>query len=55
MRENDLITDGYPKVVIAATCGLEGAKGSLPYMPAVNEAIDLAEHDVPSVVVVRRD
>jgi propionyl-CoA synthetase len=49
------IDDAEPKVVIAATCGLEGAKGALPYMPAVNQAIDLASHQVPSVVIVQRD
>tara|TARA_B110000208_G_scaffold116360_1_gene142658 strand:+ start:1335 stop:3368 length:2034 start_codon:yes stop_codon:yes gene_type:complete len=48
------VDDAAPKVVIAATCGLEGAKGALPYMPAVNEALELASHDVPSVVVVDR-
>jgi propionyl-CoA synthetase len=49
------IDDAEPKVVIAATCGLEGAKGVLPYMPAVNQAIDLASFEVPSVVVVQRE
>lgn len=49
------INDAKPKVVIAATCGLEGAKGALPYMPAVNEAIEIAHVDVPAVVVVRRE
>ena len=49
------INDAEPKVIIAATCGLEGAKGALPYMPAVNQAIDLASFDVPSVVVVQRE
>ena len=48
------IDDAAPKVVIAATCGLEGAKGALEYMPAVNEALELADHDVPSVVVMQR-
>lgn len=43
-----------PKVVVAATCGLEGAKGALPYMPAVDEALALAAHDVPHVVVAAR-
>ena len=43
-----------PKVVVAATCGLEGAKGALPYMPAVDEALDMAAHDVPHVVVAAR-
>jgi propionyl-CoA synthetase len=48
------IDDAQPKVVIAATCGLEGTKGALPYMPAVNAAMELAAHSVPSVVVVQR-
>lgn len=49
------IDDAKPKVVVAATCGLEGAKGALAYMPAVNQAIELASFKVSSVVVVQRD
>ena len=36
---------GY-QVVVAATCGLEGAKGALAYMPAVDEALELSVHKV---------
>ena len=42
-----------PKVVVAATCGLE-PKGAIPYMAAVDEALKLAAHDVGRVVVVAR-
>lgn len=48
------IDDAAPKVVIAATCGLEGAKGAIPYMPAVDAAIDEAARKPDHVVVVRR-
>ena len=34
------------QVVVAATCGLEGADKVLPYMPAVDEALGLATHKV---------
>lgn len=43
-----------PKVVIAASCGLEGKKGALAYMPLVNRALDLATVTVPHVVVKQR-
>jgi propionyl-CoA synthetase len=33
------IDDAEPQVVIAATCGLEGAKGAMAYMPAVNQVL----------------
>jgi propionyl-CoA synthetase len=49
------IDDASPKVIIAATCGLEAGKGALPYMPAVNQAIEIARAEVPHVVVLRRD
>lgn len=49
------IRDSAPKLVIAASCGLEGTKGALPYMPLVNEAIDTAGVTVPHVIVKRRD
>eukprot|EP00941_MAST-03F_sp_MAST-3F-sp1_P004566 g4566.t1 len=48
------IDDAKPKIIIAATCGLEGAKGALPYMPSVNEAIENANHKVTSCVIVQR-
>lgn len=43
-----------PKVVITSTCGIEGAKGAISYIPNVREAIDACSHRVPSVVVVDR-
>ncbi|GMH49958.1 hypothetical protein TrVE_jg831 [Triparma verrucosa] len=47
------ITDASPKVIVTADCGLERAR-CIPYMPAINEAIDLADSPEPSVVVLRR-
>merc|ERR1719422_1369576 len=49
------INDATPKVIIAATCGLEGSKGALPYMPAIDQALELVEFEVPAVVVVQRE
>jgi non-ribosomal peptide synthetase component F len=43
-----------PKLVIAATCGLEGKKGALAYMPLVNRALELSTVKVPHVVVKQR-
>ncbi len=37
------IDDATPKLVIAASCGIEGAK-TLPYQPMLNEAYTLAKH-----------
>jgi propionyl-CoA synthetase len=48
------IDDAAPKLVIAASCGLEGTKGALPYMPLVNEAIEKARDPVPHVIVKQR-
>ena len=47
------LTDATPKVIVTATCGIEVAK-VIPYMPIVNEAIEMAEHKPQSVVVLER-
>jgi len=49
-----------PKVLITATCGLEGSTANgtvktIPYMHLVDEALAGSAHDVPHVVVVERD
>lgn len=47
------IDDCTPKVVIAASCGLEGKK-VVPYMPVVEKALGSASHKVEWVVVKQR-
>jgi propionyl-CoA synthetase len=47
------ITDAGPKVVISASCGIEG-KRIIPYLPLLNQALDLAaEPDLPRILVSR--
>jgi len=48
------IDDASPKALITATCGLEGAKGAIPYMPLVSRAVELAKHKPPHIVVKQR-
>ena len=43
-----------PKVVVAATCGVDGGGAVLPYMAAVDAALDMAATRVARVVVVGR-
>lgn len=47
------LSDASPKVIVTATCGIEVAK-VIPYMPIVNEAIEMADHKPQSVVVLER-
>ena len=47
------LTDATPKVLVTATCGIEVAK-VIPYMPIVNEAIQLADHAPSHVIVLER-
>ncbi|MEE4217141.1 MAG: propionyl-CoA synthetase [Xanthomonadales bacterium] len=47
------ITDASPKLVVSATCGIEG-KRVIPYMPLLEEALELAgTGDMPRIVVSR--
>ena len=48
------IDDAKPKVLVTATCGLEGTKGAIPYMPLVEQALDYATHEVPSIIIKHR-
>lgn len=48
------IDDATPKVLLAASCGIEGAR-TLAYKPMVDEALTLADHQVDHVVVFQRD
>ncbi len=48
------IDDATPKVLVTASCGIEGTK-VLPYKPMVNEAIDLASHKPDHCIVFQRE
>ncbi|MEJ6011932.1 AMP-binding protein [Novosphingobium aquae] len=48
------IDDATPKVLLTASCGIEGSR-TIAYKPMVDEAVDLAAHKVSQVVVLQRD
>jgi len=48
------IEDATPKVVIAASCGIEGSK-VLPYKPIIDEAIEQSTHKPDACVLFQRD
>ncbi|NVB42767.1 AMP-binding protein [Pseudenhygromyxa sp. WMMC2535] len=48
------IDDATPRVLLTASCGIEGAK-VIPYMPLVRAALGHAEHQPDHVVVLERD
>ena len=47
------INDAKPKVMISASCGIEGAK-VLPYKPLLDGAIELSEHKPEHCIIVQR-
>jgi propionyl-CoA synthetase len=47
------IDDAQPKVVVAATCGIEPTR-VVPYKPMLDAAIELAEHKPASCVILQR-
>ncbi|NBC33836.1 MAG: AMP-binding protein [Alphaproteobacteria bacterium] len=47
------INDAKPKVIVSASCGIEGAK-VIPYKPMLDGAIDQAEHKVDGTIVMQR-
>ena len=47
------INDARPKAIISASCGIEGAK-VIAYKPLLGQALDIAEHQVKSVVILQR-
>lgn len=47
------INDAQPKVIISASCGIEGAK-VIEYKPLLDRAIELAEHKPERCVVYQR-
>ena len=48
------IDDATPKVLLSASCGIEGAR-TIAYKPMVDEALALATHPIDHVVVLQRD
>jgi propionyl-CoA synthetase len=48
------IDDAEPKVVVSASCGIEGAR-VVEYKPLLDRALELAEHQPDRCVVVQRD
>jgi len=47
------VIDASPKLVISASCGIEGKK-IIPYLPLLDEALELAgEEDLPRILVSR--
>ena len=47
------IDDAKPKVIISASCGIEGKK-TIPYKPLLDEAIKLASHKPEKCVIYQR-
>ena len=47
------IDDAKPKVILSASCGIEGAR-VVPYKPLLDEAINLAKHKPPSCMILQR-
>jgi acyl-coenzyme A synthetase/AMP-(fatty) acid ligase len=47
------IDDSSPKVIMAASCGIEVDK-VIPYQPLLNDAIEIAEHTPEHVVMLQR-
>ena len=47
------IDDAKPKVILSASCGLEGAR-VIPYKPLLDEAIKLAQHKPDTCLILQR-
>ena len=47
------IDDAKPKVILSASCGIEGAR-VIPYKPLLDEAIKLAQHKPPTCMILQR-
>jgi propionyl-CoA synthetase len=48
------INDAKPRVIISASCGLEGATKVIPYKPLLDEAIRLAQSKPTSCIIKQR-
>ena len=47
------IDDAKPKVIVSASCGIEGSK-VIPYKPLLDQAIDFASHKPEKCIIVQR-
>ena len=47
------IDDCKPKVILSASCGIEGAR-VIPYKPLLDGAIELAQHKPPTCLILQR-
>ncbi|HZQ12150.1 MAG TPA: propionyl-CoA synthetase [Pseudolabrys sp.] len=47
------IDDAKPKVILSASCGIEGAR-VIPYKPLLDEAIDIARHKPQTCLILQR-
>jgi propionyl-CoA synthetase len=47
------IADAKPRVIISASCGIEGKK-IIPYKPLLDEAIRIAQHSVTRCIIYQR-
>jgi len=48
------IDDAQPKVILSASCGIEGDK-LIPYKPLLDSAIGMATHKVQNTVILQRE
>ena len=48
------IDDAQPSLILTASCGIEPSR-IIPYMPMVDEAIEISSHQIGSVLVLQRE
>lgn len=48
------INDSTPKLIIAASCGLE-PNSVIPYKPLIDQAIEIADHKVSGTIIFQRE
>ena len=49
------IEASQPTAILTASCGIEGAKGPIPYQPMVRGALEQSPHRVPRTIIWQRD
>ncbi|WP_348673064.1 propionyl-CoA synthetase [uncultured Abyssibacter sp.] len=47
------VDDAKPALIVTATCGIEPNR-TIPYLPLLDEALEIAEHPVPRCIVLQR-
>jgi propionyl-CoA synthetase len=48
------IDDAKPKVILSASCGIEGPSRVIPYKPLLDEAINIAKHKPQACLILQR-